>query len=68
MACLRFEQASYLLLLHLHHRGTVSTICRVRFEISQLIPSSPVAYTRFNGNPWVVRERNGLREYKQLGT
>ena len=25
-----------------------------------------MAYTRFNGNPWVVRERNGLREYKQL--
>ena len=32
----------------------------------QLTLESPVAYARFNGNPWVVRERNGLREYKQL--
>ena len=34
------------------------TVCIV---YTDLIPHSPVAYARFNGNPWVVRERNGLR-------
>ena len=34
------------------------TVCIVYID---LISNSPVAYARFNGNPWVVRERNGLR-------